>query len=47
MPSDLVPEVAVLLEGAGFGVKEAVRLDEIDNVVFFDFEVILFGVHGG
>ena len=46
MPVDLVPDVAVLLEEASLGIKEAVRLDVIDDVVIFDLEVILLGVHG-
>ncbi len=46
MPLDLVPEVAVLLEGTSLGVKEAVGINEVKDVGFSDFEVIAFGVHG-
>lgn len=46
MPLDLVPEMAVLLEGASFGVKEAVGINEVKDVGVSNFEVIAFGVHG-
>ena len=45
MPLDLVPEVAVLIEGTSLGIKEAVGIDEVKNVGVPDFEVIAFGVH--
>jgi len=47
MPLNLVPKVAVLLEGASLGVKEAVGIDEVKDIGVLDFEVIAFGVHGG
>ena len=43
MPLDLVPHVAVLLEGTSLGVEKAVGIDEIDDVGFFDLEVITLG----
>ena len=40
MPLGLVPEMAVFLEGASLGVKEAVGIDEVKDVGVLDFEVI-------
>ena len=45
VPDDLIPELAVFVEDTRLGIDEAVRLDVINDVVTWDLEVKLFGVH--
>ena len=45
VPDDVVPELAVFVEDTRLGIDEAVRLDVINDVVTWDLEVKLFGVH--
>ena len=45
MPADLIPDVAVFLEGTSFGINEAVCLDEVNDVVTFYREVEVFSFH--